>query len=253
MKFQLLSDVHLEFYKELPPIKEIITPQAPNLILAGDICFIKHPLFVPFFKKLSPMFKRIIYVLGNHEYYYHDDYRIDTLTTMELLVTDKLSPFKNIFILNKQYLELDEDVVILGCTLWSYLSKQDFVAGMKILPAVSFVKHSKTILLHPRITNKIHLMHKKWLYAMFEKFIDRKIIVVSHYVPSLKGLDAKYSFFNKAYYSNCDDLVQQADIWCCGHTHEQKIVHIGKTPLYINALGKPTERLKGPQNMIFMI
>ena len=94
-------------------------------------------------------------------------------------------------------MELDEDVVILGCTLWSYLSKQDFVAGMKILPAVSFVKHSKTILLHPRITNKIHLMHKKWLYAMFEKFAGRKIIVVSHYVPSLKGIDAKYSFFNK--------------------------------------------------------
>ena len=252
MKFQLISDIHLEYYEKLPPIKEIITPQAPNLILAGDICFVKHCHFTPFFQKLSTMFEKIIYVLGNHEYYSNKDHRMETLISIEMLVIEKLSPFKNVYLLNKDYVKID-NVVILGCTLWSYLSKQDFVSGMKYLPELSFVKHVNTILIHPKITNRIHLRHKRWLHDMMEKFKDKKIIVVTHYVPSIKGIDGKYSFFNKAYYSNCDELVYRADIWCCGHTHEQKIIHVGETPLYINALGRPFERKKGPQNMVFMI
>ena len=49
MKFQLISDLHLENYKELPKIRDLFTPLAPNLILAGDICFIKHECDIAFF------------------------------------------------------------------------------------------------------------------------------------------------------------------------------------------------------------
>ena len=253
MKFQLISDLHLEFYKDLPNIKDIITPEAPNLILAGDICFIKHKHFVPFFEKIAPLFKRIIYVLGNHEYYIHSDLRMESISTMVLNAKTLLTPFKNVYLLDNNYLLLEGNIVILGCTLWSYLSKKDFVCGMTYLSSVSFVRHKNTTLLKPSITNKLHLEQKRWLTDMLDLFADKKIIVVTHYVPTIKGIDEKYSFFNKAYYSNCDELVYKADIWCCGHTHEQKIIHVGETPLYINALGKPSERKDGPQNIIFII
>ena len=252
MKFQVISDLHLESYTTLPNIKSIISPQAPNLILAGDICFIKHHLFVPFFQKLSPLFKKIIYIFGNHEYYITTDYQIDTIPAIEILARKKLLAFKNVHILQKSFIKID-DVIILGCTLWSYLSKKDFVCGMQLLSEPSFVRHNKTILLHPSISNELHFSHKTWLKEMLAVFCDKKIIVITHYLPSIKAIDDKFTIFNKAYYSNCDNLVERATIWCCGHTHEQKIIHIGETPLYINGVGRKHERKNEPYNMIFII
>ena len=252
MKFQIISDLHLESYNKLPKIRDIITPKAPNLILAGDICFIKHPFFIPFFQKLSPLFKKIIYIFGNHEYYIAGDYQIETIAAIEMLARKKLSPFKNIHILQKSFIKLD-DIVILGCTLWSYLSKKDFVYGMQMLSASSFVRHNNTILLHPSISNELYFNHKAWLKDMLEVFGNKKVIVVTHYLPTIKAIDNKYTIFNKSYYSNCDNLVERATIWCCGHTHDQKIIHVGETPLYINAVGRKQERKNEPYNMIFII
>jgi len=253
MKFQLISDLHLENYKELPKIRDLFTPLAPNLILAGDICFIKHRHFLPFFQKLSPLFRRIIYVLGNHEFYMNNDLRMDTISCMTLKAKAILEPFNNIQILDKEFIELDDDIVVLGCTLWSYISKKDFTCGMQYLPQSNFVRHKTTIVLRPDITNKMYLEQKIWLKDMLDRFEHKKKIVVTHYVPSSKGIDDQFHFFTKAYYSHSDDLVRQANIWCCGHTHEQKIVHIGKTPLYINAAGNPSQKKEGPQNMVFII
>ena len=69
MKFQLISDLHLEYYKDVPDINKILIPAAPNLILAGNICYAKHSNFVPFFEKISKLYKSIYYILGNNEYY----------------------------------------------------------------------------------------------------------------------------------------------------------------------------------------
>ena len=252
MKFQVISDLHLESYTTLPNIRSIISPKAPNLILAGDICFIKHRLFIPFFQKLSQLFQKIIYIFGNHEYYIYSDYNMETITTIEMLARKKLLPFKNVHILQKSFIKID-DVIILGCTLWSYLSKKDFVYGMQKLSRPSFVRHNKTILLHPRISNELHFSHKIWLKEMLEVFGNKKVIVVTHYLPSIKAIDDKFTIFNKGYYSNCDNLVEKATVWCCGHTHEQKIINIGETPLYINGVGRNGERKDEPYNMIFII
>ena len=37
MKFQIISDIHLEYYDTLPNIDDFFTVAAPNLILAGDV------------------------------------------------------------------------------------------------------------------------------------------------------------------------------------------------------------------------
>ena len=48
MKFQIISNIHLEYYDTLPNLKNLINISAPNLILAGDICYYEHPNFLPF-------------------------------------------------------------------------------------------------------------------------------------------------------------------------------------------------------------
>ena len=53
MRMQLVSNIKLHLCKKMPNIKELIVPKAPILILGGNICFVKHPFFLPFFQKLS--------------------------------------------------------------------------------------------------------------------------------------------------------------------------------------------------------
>ena len=65
--FQLFSDIHLELLKssKFPKIK----PLTDYLFLAGDIGKINTPNYELFFDYCSQNWKKVFYVLGNHEFY----------------------------------------------------------------------------------------------------------------------------------------------------------------------------------------
>jgi len=253
MKFQLISDLHLEYYKSLPDINKIITPSAPNLILAGDICFAKHKNFILFFKQISSMFENIIYVLGNHEYYNKIEDGFHSIAEIEIYIKNKLKHLQNVHILQNNFIDLS-GVVVIGCTLWSYLSKKDMVGDICILPN-DFIKFRNKLRLKSSITNNIHLEHKKYLTDILEGFEEHKKLVITHFLPSKKCIDPKFKFdtFNKSYYSNCDDIVEKADIWCAGHTHKFMIKNINGTPVYINPVGYLWEESNYKKNLTFEI
>jgi len=128
MKFQLISDIHLERYDELPIIETFLIPSAPNLVLAGDICFILHKNYVPFFEKISNMFDNIYYVFGNHEYYINKNnggIEGHTFDTLEELAFQKLKHLKNVFIMNNKSIVID-DLVIIGTPLWCKFSFNNY-------------------------------------------------------------------------------------------------------------------------------
>jgi metallophosphoesterase superfamily enzyme len=65
MKFQIISDVHLEFdikeiLKEIPSLTETIC-------LLGDIGIPSRQDYKDFIKKMSENFKTVIIITGNHE------------------------------------------------------------------------------------------------------------------------------------------------------------------------------------------
>ena len=65
---QVYSDLHLEFNgarAALPPIK----PCAPVVALLGDIGIPSMPSYEEFILEMSDMFKQVLVVSGNHEYY----------------------------------------------------------------------------------------------------------------------------------------------------------------------------------------
>jgi len=217
----------------MPSIKSIITPKADILLLAGNICFIKHKFFVPFFQKLSSLFKKIIYIFGPSEYYYDDDLNMESFAEMELLAKDSLKPFPNIHILQRSYIILDK-VVFVGCTLWSYLSKKDFISETRSLSKTMFIKYQDKILIEPSITNNIYFEHKAWLEEILHIFDSHKIVALTHHLPTFLALDEHYTLFTKGNYSNNERLVIKTNVWCAGAGKSQKIVHVEKTPIYIN-------------------
>lgn len=63
-KFQLISDIHLEF----GACKQI-KKYAYYLIIAGDLGYPEHKLFKEFLLNVSKTFNTVFYVSGNHKYY----------------------------------------------------------------------------------------------------------------------------------------------------------------------------------------
>ena len=130
MKIAVCSDIHLEF----GTISLDNTEGADVLILGGDICvakdlnnrdeyaladrFGRSEEWHTFFQECSARFPHVIYIAGNHEHY-HGDFR-DTITRLR----DKLGYLRNLHILDKQILTVD-DVTFIGGTLWTDMNKED--------------------------------------------------------------------------------------------------------------------------------
>ena len=105
--------------KDVDPF-DYITPSAEILILSGDIgsCY-RYSQLRNFFKKLCPEFKMVLYVIGNHEYYYVPN------TTRRIPMEFMNHMIHNLSILIPNLIILDRSSVIMGnicisgCTLWS--------------------------------------------------------------------------------------------------------------------------------------
>ncbi len=129
MKFQIVSDLHLEF-----GTISIKNNGADTLILSGDICLAndlfdhdphgilsqtgKSYLYHTFFQECSERFKNVIYVSGNHEHYHGD------IAKSHDRLKEKLSYLKNLHILECESITID-DIIFVGGTLWTDMNKED--------------------------------------------------------------------------------------------------------------------------------
>jgi predicted phosphodiesterase len=76
MKVQYISDIHTEFMSAELQIPRVVRniraalPDADTIVLAGDVgSHYKASKLTTFLSLLCPLYKNVIYVLGNHEYY----------------------------------------------------------------------------------------------------------------------------------------------------------------------------------------
>lgn len=179
--FQLVSDIHLEFYPN-----RTITPTAPYLILAGDIGNINMDL-ISFLNYCSQNWEHTFYVTGNHEYYN---------TNLSIEEVDEYLSNLNIprvhFLQNSTY-QLN-DVIIAGCTLWSSLPKKNSKLNQLHDDSVEWIWHEILLLKLPVImithfsplsdvpgfcTDLKYLMEdyspiKKWCYGHTHQFYNDK-------------------------------------------------------------------------------
>jgi Calcineurin-like phosphoesterase len=186
MRFQILSDLHLEVGQQYRTF--LISVHAPNLILAGDIGRLQdyEPL-LHFLERQCANFERVFYVLGNHEFYgvSHDE---------GLQLADKLSQEAclqgHLHLLNRSRVDIPTNISVIGCTLQSRIS----TASRSIVQSRinDFTRISNwTVDDH----NAEHERDVAWLREEIRKIRDRedgekgehKIIVITHHAPIRKG------------------------------------------------------------------
>jgi predicted phosphodiesterase len=236
-----MSDLHLEFdegFFDSYGYPILFNPDLSNvdvLVLAGDVHV--GTKAVETIRTWASIVRHVVYVLGNHEFYYHD------MNNLLDNIKELLSDLPNVHVLEREAVVID-GVRFLGTTMWT-----DFDGGnpLKMMVAgnrmndYALIKNEGRRLLPVDIYN-IHTLCVDWLADELAKPFDGKTVVVTHHLPHETAIHPKWrnrrDEVSWAYFcTDCDSLIEKADLWIFGHQHENVHITIGQTTLLSNPRG----------------
>lgn len=225
-RIQFISDIHLEFYKTFPKIKSF----APILCLAGDIGYPNMHNYINFLADLNAnhYFNKIFLVTGNHEYYYQNDTIENTNEKINYII--KSNKLSKISFLNNSS-EMYNDYLFVGSTFWSKVINNDVKSNdfyrIKDMTADKY--------------NELHNTSVSFLRSEIEKYKDKKIVVLTHHLPSYKLINKKYKDYEKYHQyfaSSNDNLIKPPVVaWIHGHSHMPHKLKINNIIIASNPIG----------------
>lgn len=262
MFIRLLSDIHLELSSNFNTLMSRLIPSVPLastipllsekslststvLVLAGDIGDPSTEVYKVFISEMSKCYDKVFIVTGNHEYYQHDA----AMDEVNKLVTLTAESLPNVHFLNQKAVVFNR-VRFVGCTLWTKsdfrLSKymNDYNCIPSMTPSLCEELHNSDVAWLSKELNSISCdeVITNTMDIKSPRAFD-KTVVITHHLPSYKLIANKYKGdpMNSFFATNLEELVEKADIWCCGHSHTAKQVKIGKCRCYLNPVGYSKE------------
>lgn len=248
MEMRLLSDLHLEFGKFKPNSLENVNPEQV-LILAGDIG--ERGKARSLVETFCKMFKAVIYVPGNHEFY-GGEYNevIHYWKTRE-------SEIENLHFLNNDTVIID-GVRFIGGTMWTDMDNDNWFCkfsarsmmadysqirlDMAFSPTKKKYKNAtKGRLLTIGDTMAMHTQCIEYLAIMLQTPFQGETVIVTHHTPSMSLTSPIYAnnALNGAFHANVEHLMERYRIrcWLHGHTHCPHHKKIFDTDIYCNPRG----------------
>ena len=222
---QYASDLHITDWPKRTAFETFLTPVAPILVIAGDICSAWDPLYKHFLAWCSRNWHIVIFITGNHEYYPPPG------TTYSLEQTEEY--IRSIALPNTVFLQAGESYVVpgthirfVGATLWSAIDPVmwDEAAEKKGDFNKTFISTPMGIRkTHPSDTTALHAFHKACVRSAISPQHPREtLIVVTHHMPTMHLLETRYrgERWHSCYVSSDDELlVPNVKAWICGHSH----------------------------------
>ena len=231
MKIAIYSDLHLEFLRDgwRPPKLAVDV-----VLLPGDIDVGTHGIdwaTETFLSGANP--PTVIYVAGNHEFYYAD------INAMFTLLRERASASGVVFLENNHVVL--GNTRFLGADLWSNFAlygngpevamSQDqarmFIRDYGVIrnevPASAQRADPVPALLDPVHTTLMHERSAMWLDETLSKPFNGKTVVVTHFAPHLGCVDPRFNgdALSPYFVSDMAWLMRkhQIDLWVFGHTH----------------------------------
>jgi Icc-related predicted phosphoesterase len=242
MKVKLFSDLHLEHFVACQTFN---VGEGDVLILAGDILCAKHfktdgylhKVYDRFLKDCSKNFDKVLYVLGNHEFYGYN-YEGTKRKLKEHLP-------HNFYILDNDTITIGNWNFV-GVTLWTdfrnenTLEMMEAECNMNDYKVIRIGKNYRK--LRATDTLNFHKESKKYLLDQLQTLTEN-VFVISHHAPSYQSIAEEYkNCANGAYVSDLDDLIYnhpQIKYWAHGHVHTPFDYKIGECRVVCNPGGYP--------------
>lgn len=227
-RIQFASDLHLEFgnleFNDSGFINfsSILSPSAPILVLAGDICVTDNrniELFRQFFQWVSKNWTLTVFVPGNHDFLGFS-YEVSTNRLRNLC-----NEFNNITYANNNVIHISPmneftGITLLCCTLWSHIPKEHSDAVYN-----SLIEYKSVDGLTVQNVNDMHFYSRNWLINNINKYKNKshtKLVVVTHHAP-ISNITSHPRFkedpLNCAFSSDCLSIMENVNLWIFGHTH----------------------------------
>jgi len=223
MKIQVISDVHTEFQKDSG--REFIAQLEPDevdvLVVAGDLCDRWNiPMTLLW---LAERYRRVVYVLGNHESYGA------SIQRSRESAKDAASKAGNLHFLDNSVCMIDGQRFV-GTTLWFRDDPQNAFHEGSMNDFRKIRKFRETVYEEN---------------ALARTFLNHTVksddVVVTHHLPSEACVSRQYrgSALNRFFVCDMDDLIfeQKPKLWIHGHTHDSKDFVHGETRIVCNPFG----------------
>lgn len=247
VRVQYASDLHINDWPKGTPFESFITPVAPILVLAGDICSAWDPLYTHFLAWCSRNWYLVIFIAGNHEYYCEPGQERSILyTDYELSRISSLFPNTHFLQNGSSYSIPGTKIRFVGSTLWSDIDPAIWgeIYGKKGDYKATFIEHYPYGLrpTHPSDICALHAFHRTYLYGAFAPVIHGEtLVVITHHMPSKLLLEDHYKGekLHTCYASNDEDLfTRNISLWICGHSHRAVRMKYPQGPyMVMNARG----------------
>lgn len=232
VKIQLISDTHLEFGHNIE-----ITPLGDVLVMAGDIGTMDSRYF-SFVEECSKLFKHIVVVTGNHEYWTKKGCKY-----VDSKIRNFAKNIENVHFLQNDHVDI-EGIRFLGCTMWTKIPKEYAHIIEKTSNDYKYIlKKTNGIKRKIKVENvqEWHFHHRIWL----RKSIDESplpVVIVTHHSPIYETFPKPMDY---AYHCNMVDLMGgPVLLWCHGHTHQYRKIGVDTTIVWSNPKGRPGEDTK---------
>lgn len=268
VKFRLTSDLHLEALthpSNASAKREALARRLPVmddeheqiLLLAGDIITLRAlDAMEEFFQDISARFPKILYIPGNHEFWY------GKVPEQWAKFVDKIERewgLTNFYFQDHEILLVDvsEDVRVIASTLWT-----DFDGGNPLSMTYahsSMVDYETTYTasgakLTPVDVLGIHHQQRSVLLGELAhaKHIGKKTLVMTHHAPLRESTAPRWKghAVNGAFASNMGEEIAalKPDVWAHGHMHDAISYVYGDTNMFCNPCGYPGETFRNGYN-----
>lgn len=238
MRLLVLSDLHLEVWRDFAPRFDIGTSRPDVVVLAGDIHTKAH---APAWAAQTFPDTPVLYVSGNHEFYG------EALDHMGDAIRVECEKYSNV-----HYLDCDEYVLqgirFMGVTLWTDfllfgpdLKRDVMVDAGNVMNDYQRIRVASAGYrkLRPLDTARLHAEQKSWLKEKLSEPFPGPTVVITHMAPSRRSVAPEYASdpVSGAFASDLDELVRQATLWIHGHTHTSFDYSVGECRVVANPLG----------------
>lgn len=256
--FHIISDIHVA--KVGDPFEHTPPPNTPYLIVAGDVCnSFDLPVVNYVMSILCPKYKKVFYVLGNHEYYS----KTHSMDEIQKRFKYLESMYDNIVVLGGvggmrgkvcsdtytyTYTLESEKLVIFGTTLWTQIPPQYFNVDMNF----NLIKNSKQINVfewNDMFNHEMNLLDRCLQYAKNKGY---KVLVVTHHAPLNANVCIRPKLIgepsNSVYCTDLTNFIKKYDGilvgWVFGHTARNVDIKIGNVRVLSNQLEKVRDEPK---------